>query len=105
MPKFESTCSLTEIQGKGSAPADYIPSRRRELQIRIGFKDKNEIPLLAILDGDANKVTWFINDELIGISESKKPILWEARPGIYKVRAVDNLGRTDSRELSVQVTQ
>ncbi len=105
VPKFESTCSLTEIQGKGSAPQITSPRAGVNYKIRIGFKDKNEIPLLAILDGDANKVTWFINDELIGISESKKPILWEARPGIYKVRAVDNLGRTDSRELSVQVTQ
>jgi penicillin-binding protein 1C len=60
------------------------------------------IPLLATADADAREMFWFVDERLVGKSRPGEALPWEARPGRYLVRAVDDHGRADARELRVR---
>ncbi|WP_338400981.1 hypothetical protein, partial [Enterobacter ludwigii] len=48
-------------------------------------------------------VYWFVDDIYLGSSASKKPIDW--RPidnGRYRIRAVDDRGRADTRLVTIE---
>lgn len=104
-PSFETKCRLVEGGLEGNPP--QITSPKAGISYKIGGvkNGRNEIPLQAILDSDVDRITWFVNNELVGVSEGRKSLLWQARPGKYTVRAVDDLGRSDSRELMVQIAR
>ncbi|WP_413291107.1 penicillin-binding protein 1C [Bdellovibrio sp. HCB337] len=104
-PSFEPKCRLAEGGLEGNPPQINSPKMGVVYHLGVLTKDKNEIPLQAILDSDVEKVTWFVNNELVGVSEGRKALLWKARPGKYIVRAVDDLGRSDSRDLEVQIAR
>ena len=54
-------------------------------------------------DADSKTVYWFVDDIYLGSSASKKPIDW--RPidnGRYRIRAVDDRGRADTRLVTIE---
>ncbi len=104
-PEFEASCALSLHEGRGSPPQITSPRAGLAYKIRVSNKLQNKIPLQAVIDSDASEITWFIDSELVGKSDRLHPILWTARPGHFTVRAVDNLGRTDSREVQIQMIQ
>jgi penicillin-binding protein 1C len=68
--------------------------------VRLSGGDSS-IPLIAAADGDVRELTWFIGDRLLGKALPRAPLLWTPEPGRFVVRAVDDHGRSDSRDLVV----
>ncbi|MBP9837395.1 MAG: hypothetical protein KBC84_01645, partial [Proteobacteria bacterium] len=64
----------------------------------------NSIPFSAVTDGQSRVLFWFVNESFVGNSESGETFFWEARPGNYRVEAVDEQGRSNSIEMSVVYT-
>jgi len=50
-------------------------------------------------------VSWFVNEEYLGASIGGKPYFWQPKPGKFVVRAVDDLGRSSSREVRTQLVE
>jgi penicillin-binding protein 1C len=64
------------------------------------------VPLLASTEADAQGVYWFVNESFVGTSRPGSTLLWKpSAGGKFVVRAVDDRGRADARDLSIQVVQ
>jgi penicillin-binding protein 1C len=84
------------------APTITSPLRGVEYKLRSGRLEHETLPLTANASADARKIYWFINDAFVGDSLPGNALVWKpGRSGKYLVRAVDDQGRADVRELQV----
>ncbi len=67
--------------------------------LRPGARERECIPLRATADADVRTLFWFVDDRYVGRSKPGTPLFWKPRPGRYRVRVVDDLGRADSAAL------
>jgi penicillin-binding protein 1C len=108
-PAFAPGCRILATQAEGVPPSIVSPRKEVVYSMRVTegrTVDQAEIiPLAAVVDGDAQKLHWFIGGRYLGQSEPQKPFLWKPKPGHYVVRVVDDLGRADSRNVEVKVTR
>jgi penicillin-binding protein 1C len=56
------------------------------------------VELSAIADGGRRTLYWFVNDQFVGEGTS---VMWQARPGDFLVRVVDDQGQGEVRQLRV----
>lgn len=103
-------CDLTAQSTQGQPPNITSPLRGvvYTLTEGSGKQDidgdrRDSIALSAITDADAHEVFWFVGGALVGRSQTGQPYLWKLpqTPGKYIIRAVDDHGRSDTRELQV----
>ncbi len=105
-PAFMPQCH--EVEETGSPPKITSPLRGvtyalREFQHSAGDGSVN---LRATTDADAREVFWFADQTFIGRAKAGTGFAWwPAAAGNYTLRAVDDHGRADSRELRVTVVQ
>lgn len=101
-PKFEKICSES-IQNNliGIAPQIISP--------KIGFtyiieKDQNStiIPLKVKSDSDVNRLTWYIDGELVKKSIPGNPSSLILKAGIYQLKVIDDKGRIGHRVLKLE---
>lgn len=101
-PPFSPDCNITEASLNGLPPK--ITSPNPSLIYSISLKNPQKtIPLSAIGEADVRTFYWFLNKEYLGQSTRDVPLLWQARPGQYQVRVVDNFGRANSLRLTVKM--
>jgi penicillin-binding protein 1C len=98
-PPFARDCGVGRAGGE--ALRIELPEARVAYQIRAGAQDP--IPFTAASDADDRNVHWFVDDAYVGVTPSSGTLFWPARPGRFVVRAVDDLGRTQTRALRVDV--
>jgi penicillin-binding protein 1C len=77
------------------------PQARVAYLLRDGRDDA--IPLAAIADADARRIHWFVDDAYVGETKPGSTLFWRARPGHFVARAVDDLGRSETRHFEVAV--
>ena len=105
-PNFDDSCSDEERLSAGLPPQIVSPRSQVTYQLSISASEElNSIPLRAITDADAQKVHWYAGNRYLGNTPPERPLFWKAEPGDYIIRAVDNLGRSDTRKLSVRTVQ
>lgn len=116
-PPYASACKGTETQG--FAPKITSPERGISYQFRLAHLDddllqpkpaalvrgREPIPLQVFADGGTETIYWFIDDTLVGQGAPTDTLFWNPQPGNFVVRAVDNQGRSDSRELKVEAVE
>ncbi len=106
-PAFEPECRKSDTQITGLAPNIVSPRKEVVYTYRSGESETPQeiVPLAAVADGDARSLHWFVGSEYLGKTDPQKPLLWKPKPGRYVVRVVDDLGRSDARDVDVKVTQ
>jgi penicillin-binding protein 1C len=88
----------------GHAPFINSPLRNATYTLRAARIGGETVPLAATADGDVRTVHWFVNDAYVGTSRPDVALSWiPGRSGEFLVRAIDDQGRADSRELRVAV--
>ena len=98
-PPYVHDCGVGHA---GGAPLRIeLPQDRVAYQLREGGGEP--IPFSAVSDADGRRVHWFVDDAWVGEAPSGDTFFWRARPGRFVVRAVDDLGRTETRSLRVEV--
>ena len=109
-PAIGPGCDLTAQSSQGQPPNITSPLRGVVYTLTDGSGKvdndgdrRDSIALSAITDADAGEVFWFVGGSLIGRSKTGQPYLWKlpTSPGKYIIRAVDDHGRSDTRELQV----
>jgi penicillin-binding protein 1C len=98
-------CSLTAASATGVPPKITSPLRGVIYTLRPGIDQHDSIALSATTDADAQEVFWFVNESFVGKARSGTAFMWQPSPGHYTVRAVDDLGRADAREVEVQTSR
>ena len=102
-----------EVKGTGSPPKITTPSRGVTYALRE-FQHTNDanaaadesVTLRATTDADTHEVFWFADQTFMGRANAGAGFAWRPRAaGNYTLRAVDDHGRADSRELRVTVVQ
>jgi penicillin-binding protein 1C len=63
------------------------------------------IVLRAQAAADATKIYWFADRVFLGSSVSLEPLAWQPSPGSYRVRAMDDRGRSTTCLVTLQVAR
>jgi penicillin-binding protein 1C len=103
-PAFMPQCHETE--SVGSPPKITSPLRGVTYALRENQHAGDSVNLRATTDADTNEVFWFADQTFIGRAKAGAGFAWRPNAaGNYLLRAVDDHGRADSRELRVTVVQ
>jgi len=100
LPPFGKECNRQSVKSIGAAPKIIKPHRGLKYTFRKSDKE-NLIVFKAQADNSSVKLHWYVDDSFLGSFQGRKEVYWKARPGKFKVRVVDDLGRQASRSLTV----
>jgi penicillin-binding protein 1C len=100
-PPYASECVMQAKAGEGIPPKIISPRENLVYSLHLNSTENQIIPLIAIADDEVKSIYWFINQTYLGASLPSHPINWVAIPGNYKLRAVDDHGRSDVITLNV----
>lgn len=100
-PPEDSSCGLEQGASEGIPPQITTPEDGVDYNLRASASAPQTVPLAAVTDADVRRVFWFVDEQLVGTAPRGEPLHWNARPGTYVVRAVDDRGRSDARTLRV----
>jgi len=73
--------------------------------VRIGTEADEVLNLEATAETSRDHLHWFVDADYLGISEPSSALLWKLQPGRHVIRAVDDMGRADSREITVTAVE
>jgi penicillin-binding protein 1C len=91
--------------GEGS-PAITSPLRGVTYTLRQARLAEEVITLSATSGGTSRQVHWFANDRYLGGTPGSGTLAWKpGMPGRFVLRAVDDQGRSDARDVNVAVVQ
>ena len=89
----------------GARPRILSPVRGVTYLVDESDPARARIALSAATDADAPVVHWFVDSAYLGRAPSGKPFWWQASPGSHLLRAVDAVGRSDSRRIRVELAR
>ncbi|HEY5809931.1 MAG TPA: hypothetical protein VIT67_18300, partial [Povalibacter sp.] len=90
----------------GTPPHITSPVTAATYTVRAANVGKESIPLAANADSEVRRLHWFVGDNYIGTGTPGVAIGWNPdRSGRFIVRAVDDRGRADSRELVIDLVR
>ncbi|KTD36274.1 penicillin binding protein 1C, peptidoglycan biosynthesis [Legionella nautarum] len=101
-PVFESDCHVTQTNF-GLSPQISSPQTELSYILRANSAQNTEIPLSAVTDADVASIYWFINEVYLAKTRPDEPFLWQAKPGKFVIRVVDDHGRSDARDINVEM--
>ena len=101
-PPWQPGCqpALAAAADQGLAPRITSPQAH---VVYAATGPSRQLTLQAVTDASARQLFWFVNARFVGRQAAGKPLLWRPQPGQYVVRVVDDLGRSDSRKLKVEL--
>ena len=100
-PFFEADCALSS--NNGISPQISSPQAGISYIVRASTSTNSKIPLTAVTDAGVEHLYWFINETFIAKTTSDESYLWQAKPGKFTIRVVDDRGLSDARDINVQV--
>src|SRR4030095_2899165 len=102
-PPFLPGDSVESLSRRGHAP--HIVSPKSNIVYSLGEGDASRaLSLQAETEPDVAKAYWFVDRACLGTSERGAPLSWQPKPGSYKVIAMDDHGRSDSRTVTLAST-
>ena len=90
----------------GDSPQITSPLRASTYAMRLHQDQPTPIAFSATADADAHALYWFVDDAYVGQGTPGNSLFWQPRnAGSYRVRVVDDHGRSDERTLAVTLVQ
>lgn len=103
-PPPTGDCSLGVAQG--SPPQIVSPMTGVSYGVRDAQMETERLSLNANADGDVRTLYWFVDEAFVGQSAPGVALGWvPTRPGRFSVSALDERGRSDQRELRVELVR
>lgn len=100
-PFFEKGCEWTNTIG--SSPHISSPQSGVSYIVRANTRTHNKIPLTAITDSGVAFLYWFVDGIFLAKVAANKPYLWDAKPGTFTIRVVDERGLADKKTIRVEL--
>jgi penicillin-binding protein 1C len=88
-------------QDAAKGPCIVSPKKGLIYHLRVGDEADEVLDLEATAETSRGHLHWFVDAAYLGVSEPSAPLLWKPQPGKHVIRAVDDLGRADSRQVVV----
>ncbi|MWP46875.1 penicillin-binding protein 1C [Gilliamella sp. Pas-s27] len=80
------------------------PLKNVVYQFRTAKQKNEQISFTANSDGDVKTLYWFVNNNFIGQTSPRSAISWiPTESGTFKILALDDMGRSDSRNIKVEL--
>lgn len=99
-PAFKEDCSEVEDFKQGNAPKIIVPTAGSTLLIHS--RSPQKIALQAALDADAQTIYWFSNNRMAAVSKAGETVEITPTYGQIELKAVDDLGRQSSINITVR---
>ena len=103
-PAWAADCEGSRREASGLPPRISSPTSGLTYHLRIDRLADERIPLTARTDSDVKRLFWFVDDRFIASAARDETVFWKPVAGEHRVLAVDDLGRSHSRPLSVRVS-
>lgn len=88
----------------GVSPSITSPVVAADYTIPLSRLGIDAIPLSANADSEVRRLHWFANETYIGTGTPSVALGWKPhKSGRYLIRAIDDRGRVDTRELNVEL--
>jgi penicillin-binding protein 1C len=101
-PPPVADCADGAADTEGGGPRIQSPVTGAAYVMRLSESRPPEITLAASVDGGAHELYWFAGENYLGSSAAASPLPWHpGSAGRYLIRAIDDHGRSDSREVRV----
>jgi penicillin-binding protein 1C len=91
-------------QGAGAAPVITSPLRATTYTQRGGAA-LQVIALNATADAEVQSLHWFANEAYVGGTKPGTALGWQPAPGRYVIRVVDDHGRSDARDVRIELVE
>ena len=104
-PPWADGCRLAARHVQGRSPTIRSPAAALTYVSRVDDDRRNAIPLQAVTDADARRLYWFLGDRFVATTAPGGTAFWEATPGRYELRAVDDLGRSATQTVRVRAAR
>ncbi|MBV8100349.1 MAG: penicillin-binding protein 1C [Verrucomicrobia bacterium] len=88
--------------GDGNEELHILPVARDVSWQTNQAASEHVIPLRARTPAGASRVYWFANRDFIGSAGSGETFYWSPAPGTYTIAATDDLGQSDSVQITVE---
>ncbi len=98
-PVYEVNCDLGVTSSSGQIPVIISPLSSIEYAIPSG--EDNTIEFQASVDSDVTTLFWFVNNQYVGQVPSQSSLSWAAKPGVHNITVVDDLGRSQRKNIRV----
>ncbi|MEQ4925082.1 penicillin-binding protein 1C [Proteus hauseri] len=103
-PPSTTHCKNGDIAVTGMPPRITSPLRNTTYTLRRDSSPTTSIVFNATADNDSSVIYWFVDDAYLGNSTHQRSIEWHPTvSGRYRIRAVDDKGRADSRNIRVDI--
>ncbi len=93
--------SVASRKNVASGPCIVSPKKGLIYHVRVGAQSDEVLNLEATAETTREHLHWFVDSAYVGVSEPSAALLWKPQPGRHIIRAVDDLGRADSRQIIV----
>jgi penicillin-binding protein 1C len=91
---------------EGAAPRITSPLRGSAYVMRLAQQGHERIAFSATADADTRVLYWFVDGAYVGRSASGEPLYWQPpEAGEFRLRAIDDRGRSDERPLDVRLVE
>jgi penicillin-binding protein 1C len=101
-PPFEPGAGVETIARSGKPPRVVSPANGQIYAIRPGDDGNGAIALRAETDADATRIYWFAGKAFLGSSAPRDAFHWRPSPGVYRIVALDDRGRSGSSTMTLQ---
>lgn len=99
-----SHCQNAGTEMSGHPPRITSPLKNTVYTLRQSQHGRDKISFNAVTDADSKTLYWFVGDIYLGSSASQESINWQPiNNGQYRIRAVDDQGRADSRLITIEL--
>ena len=86
----------------GKAPQIVSPANGQVYAVRMGDEVNCTIALQARSEADVTKLYWFADKAFLGASSPREALHWHPAPGVYRIVALDDRGRSSSSAVTLQ---
>ena len=85
----------------GKGPWSVSPKRGLIYHVRVGAGAEEVLNLEATAETSGEHLHWFVDAAYVGVSGPSSALPWRLEPGRHVIRAVDDAGLVDAREVLV----
>jgi len=97
--------SLAMGHDPDKGPRIVSPKKGLIYHVRVGAAGDEVLNLEATAETRRDHLRWFVDATYLGESAPSSAMLWKLQPGQHVIRAVDDSGRADSRQVTVTAVE
>lgn len=101
-PPFAPGAGVEMSARSGKPPLIVSPASDQIYALRADDTVNGTIALQARSEADVTKIYWFADKAFLGTSTPREPLHWRGTPGVYRIVALDNRGRSSACKVTLQ---